>query len=103
MTSRFHDVSIVPDSKLGAIYGADRVNVNSRHHQAVTADRVASGLVVTGMSDDGLVEGLESPAHRWVVGVQWHPERPEPETRGFAESSRLLWEAFASVVRTASE
>jgi len=95
VTSSFHDVSFVPGSKLRAIYGSDRVNVNSRHHQAVTPERVAKGLVVTGTSDDGLVEGLESPAHRWVVGVQWHPERPEIEMPGFADSSRLLFDAFA--------
>jgi putative glutamine amidotransferase len=96
VTSQFHDVALTPGSKLHAIYGSDRIHVNSRHHQAVTADRVAHGLHVTGTTGDGLVEGLESPAHRWVVGVQWHPERPEPETAGFADSSRLLWDAFAT-------
>jgi gamma-glutamyl-gamma-aminobutyrate hydrolase PuuD len=55
------------------------------------------------MSDDSVVEGLESTAHRWVVGVQWHPERPEPETPGFAETSRALWDAFAAAVRLTSE
>jgi gamma-glutamyl-gamma-aminobutyrate hydrolase PuuD len=24
--------------------------------------------------EDGLIEGLESPLHRWVIGVQFHPE-----------------------------
>jgi putative glutamine amidotransferase len=103
VTSSFHDVSLSAGSKLHAVYGSGLIKVNSRHHQAVTLNRVAKGLVVTGTSDDGLVEGLESPAHRWVVGVQWHPERPEPETPGFAESSRLLWQAFASVVRSVSD
>jgi gamma-glutamyl-gamma-aminobutyrate hydrolase PuuD len=46
-----------------------------------------------------MVEGLESRSHRWVVGVQWHPERPEPETPGFAQSSGALWEAFAAAVK----
>ena len=98
ITSSFHDVELVAGSRLAAVYGASRIHANSRHHQAVTADRVAKGLTVTGTSPDGLIEGLESPAHRWVVGVQWHPERPEPETAGFAESSRLLWEAFAAAI-----
>ena len=98
ITSSFHDVSLLSSSKLATIYGAERIHTNSRHHQAVTPDRVQPGLSITGTSDDGIVEGLESTAHRWVVGVQWHPERPEPETPGFAESSRLLWEAFAAAV-----
>ena len=98
VTSSFHDVLLAEGSKLATIYRAERIHTNSRHHQAVTPERVASGLLITGTSDDGIVEGLESTAHRWVVGVQWHPERPEPETLGFAEESRLLWEAFAEAV-----
>ena len=98
VTSRFHDVSLVDGSKLGAIYGAAAVHTNSRHHQGITPDRVANGLTITATTEDGFVEGLESAAHRWVVGVQWHPERPEAETPGFAQASRLLWDAFAMAV-----
>ena len=29
------------------------------------------------MTSGGFTEAVESPLHRWVVGVQWHPERPE--------------------------
>jgi putative glutamine amidotransferase len=103
ITSSFHDVTLAPGSKLAAIYAGERIHTNSRHHQAVTPDRVANGLLITGMSDDSVVEGLESTAHRWVVGVQWHPERPEPETPGFAETSRALWDAFAAAVSSTSE
>ncbi len=99
VTSAFHEVALTPGSKLAAIYGTERILTNSRHHQAVTPERAAQGLAVSGTSDDGLVEGLESAAHRWVVGVQWHPERPERETPGFAASSRSLWDAFAAAVR----
>ena len=27
--------------------------------------------------DNGLIEGLESPEHSWVIGLQCHPERQE--------------------------
>ena len=75
--SRFHDLLIEKDSRLARLVGESRMRTNSRHHQAVTKDGVAPGLVPTAYSPDGLVEGLESPSHRWVVGVQWHPERDE--------------------------
>ncbi len=101
VTSSFHEVVLTPNSKLAAIYGTKRILTNSRHHQAVTPDRAATGLTVTGLSDDGFIEGLESTAHSWVVGVQWHPESPELKTPGFAESSRQLWDAFAAVVLSA--
>jgi putative glutamine amidotransferase len=45
----------------------------SHHHQGV--DRLGEGLVASGWSVlDGLVEAIEAPAARWVLGVQWHPE-----------------------------
>ena len=48
------------------------MQVNSAHHQAV-AD-AAPGLVVNARAPDGVIEGIEDPAHRWFIGVQWHPE-----------------------------
>jgi gamma-glutamyl-gamma-aminobutyrate hydrolase PuuD len=91
--SRWHDVSVEPETKLAAVLGAGRHSVNSRHHQAVTADRVAPGLRVTALSDDGMVEGVEGAGHRWLVGVQWHPERLE-DAPLFISDSRRLFEAF---------
>ena len=63
-----HDITIVPDSVLGRIYG-ERRQVNSLHHQTV-AD-VAPGLNVTATADDGTIEGLELGEN--LVAVQWHP------------------------------
>lgn len=71
--SHAHHVDVVAGTRLAGIVGADRVLVNSDHHQAV--DRVAGGFVVSARSDDGVVEGLEDPEHAWCLGVQWHPER----------------------------
>ena len=99
VTSRWHDIEIERDSKLRAIYETASLRVNSRHHQGVTRECLPPGLVCTAVSADGFVEGIESPAHRWVVGVQWHPERPEAETPGFAESSRRLWQALSVAVQ----
>jgi putative glutamine amidotransferase len=47
--------------------------VNSFHHQAV--DDLGKGVVVSARSaQDDVVEGIEMPGHRFMVGVQWHPE-----------------------------
>ncbi len=71
---RTHPIRILPGSRTSAALGTDALQVNSVHHQAV--DRIASGLVVTATSPDGIVEGVETPADDpwWVLGVQWHPE-----------------------------
>jgi gamma-glutamyl-gamma-aminobutyrate hydrolase PuuD len=34
--------------------------------------------------EDGIIEGLESPAHSWVIGLQCHPERQDEVPRNFA-------------------
>jgi putative glutamine amidotransferase len=44
----------------------------SEHHQAV--DRLGRGLRVSAVAPDGLVEAVEVPGRRLVLGTQWHPE-----------------------------
>ena len=66
-----HAVLLAPGSRLHAVLG-DRAEVATYHHQAV--DQLGAGLVATGWADDGIVEGVELPDRRWVLGVQWHPE-----------------------------
>ncbi|MCL6648946.1 MAG: gamma-glutamyl-gamma-aminobutyrate hydrolase family protein [Chloroflexi bacterium] len=71
-----HPVTVLAGTRLAQALGTSgEVIVNTRHHQAVRAGERAPDLVTTAFSPDGLIEGLESPTHRWVVGVQCHPER----------------------------
>lgn len=94
-----HNATLVPGTKLHAVYGKEQLHVNSRHHQAVTPERLAPGLTISATTDDGLVEGIESDAYTWVVGVQWHPERPDLHIPGFDAEARMLFEAYATAVR----
>ena len=72
-----HSAYVSPGSKLAAIIGLGAVyRVNSWHHQGLReANRSPRLLASAYHPEDGLIEGLESPAHSWVVGVQCHPER----------------------------
>jgi putative glutamine amidotransferase len=109
-----HDVEVAPGSRLREIAGGDRLGVNTFHHQAIA--QVAPGLVVTAKAIEPgvpeLIEAVEAPGCRWVLGVQWHPERmwrtgpahrrlfvelvraargvrvPAPESRGTGAASR---------------
>ena len=65
-----HTVRLARGSRVAGILG-DRVLVRSYHHQGV-ADPGA--LTVTGWADDDTVEAVEDPAHRFAMGVLWHPE-----------------------------
>lgn len=67
-----HAVSIQPKSLLAEAIGVTKVGTNSIHHQAL--DKIGEGLIVSARADDKLIEGVEMPSKRFVLGVQWHPE-----------------------------
>jgi gamma-glutamyl-gamma-aminobutyrate hydrolase PuuD len=71
-TAMIHRVRLDPGSRLAQLIDETSIEVNSLHHQAVKA--VAPRLRVTGTSDDGVIEALESADHRFLIAVQWHPE-----------------------------
>jgi len=83
-TEAGHTVRITLGSLLHRITGAAELAVNSAHHQAVK--ELAPGLVVDAVAPDGVIEGIEAPDRRFVIGVQWHPEYAlsDGDTRLFA-------------------
>jgi len=91
-----HVAAAAPGSLLAAACGTAPHRVNAYHHQAVTDALLAPGLRATA-AIDGFVEAFESASDRWLVGVQWHPERDDvaPEAKG-------IFRAFAAVATGAS-
>ena len=87
-----HTILIEPDCLLRKIVGKSEIEVNSLHHQAL--EEVALGLVVSATAPDGVIEAVEAPGQRWVVGVQFHPEELAP----FYDSSRELFHAFVEAL-----
>ena len=73
----YHHIYISPGSKLAAVVGSGGfVRVNSHHRQGVREAQKSPRLLASAYSlDDGIIEALESPAHRWVIAVQFNPER----------------------------
>lgn len=68
-----HDVRLAEGSLVAAAIGEPVHKTYSHHHQAV--DVLGEGLVATGWATiDDLVEVVELPGRRFVLGVQWHPE-----------------------------
>ena len=67
-----HSIKITPDSSLYNIYGKEKIYVNSFHHQAV--GDAGSRFRVIALSEDGIVEAIESTEYKPIMGVQWHPE-----------------------------
>ncbi len=81
-----HQIYVAPGAKSAAIIGsAGFFKVNSYHHQGLAEAQRAPRLMSTAYSvEDGLVEGVESPEHSWVIGLQCHPERQDEVPRLFA-------------------
>ncbi|MAS92342.1 MAG: hypothetical protein CMO55_04030 [Verrucomicrobiales bacterium] len=69
-----HPVSVEPDSRLFSIVEERDFDVNSSHHQAV--GDLGKNLRIVARSPDGVVEATETTdPDRFLIGVQWHPER----------------------------
>ena len=86
-----HPIQLQPNSLLNQLTDESTTKVNSAHHQAVKV--IGEGFVVTAQSEDGIIEAIENPSKRFVIGVQYHPERmlKEPELRAHGQK---LFEAF---------
>lgn len=88
-----HRVRLDPDSRLAQLIDETSIDVNSLHHQAVKS--VAPRLRVTGKTDDGVIEAIESPERRFLIAVQWHPEEIDE-----IPWVRRLFEGFAKAAGT---
>lgn len=67
-----HDISISQGSRLESILGKTSIGVNSLHHQSVRM--LPQALRAVARSEDGIIEAVEAPRKRFVVGLQCHPE-----------------------------
>lgn len=65
-----HRIVIKENTKLAELLGND-CSVSSFHHSAI--NKLANGLKVSAVSEDGLIEAFEHESLR-IYGVQWNPE-----------------------------
>jgi len=90
----FHSVTIEEDSLLHQILGANELEVNSSHHQAL--DKLAPGLRVLARAPDGIIEAVQMTDKRFFIGVQWHPENLAPTDPQMLDLFRAFVKAAAS-------
>jgi len=86
-----HDVEVLRGTRLREILGHDVLTVNSFHHQAV--QDLGRDLRLSARAGDGVVEGVELPGRRFMIGVQWHPEAMWNQTPDHQELFRALVDA----------
>src|SRR5689334_8194141 len=87
-----HLVRIVPGTPLAEWYGRPTLEVNSYHHQGVR--RLAPHFQAMAHAEDGLVEAFYDLRRRFVVGLQFHPERMLEKYEG----NWRVWQAFGAAI-----
>lgn len=89
-----HPVTLPEGSLLRQLAGTDTVEVNSLHRQGVA--RLAEGVTVEAVADDGLIEGFRvDGARAFALAVQWHPEWQVTEN----QFSLAIFRAFGDACR----
>lgn len=77
--SKVHEVKFRSGSVFERIFGQDKIEVNSFHHQCI--DRLGDGLNADGVSPDGIIEAISLDSNDNVFAVQWHPEMMLPDVK----------------------
>ena len=85
------------NTRARTVYGCDQIYERHRHRYEVNNRFLEAlqkaGLVISGFSEDQLVEMIELPNHPWFLGCQFHPE--------FSSTPRLGHPLFSDFIRAA--
>ena len=68
--SDYHFVNIDSSSKIFKILNRSKIKVNSRHKYKLSN----TDLKISAYSQDNVIEAIEVPNKKYIIGVQWHPE-----------------------------
>lgn len=90
-----HPVTLTEGGLLHKLTGSDNVMVNSLHAQGVA--KLADGVSVEAVADDGLIEAFQvDDVPGFALAVQWHPEWRVMEN----ETSKAIFKAFGDACRS---
>ncbi len=67
-----HAVEIVPETRLAAIIGKHRLEVNTFHREAIA--QLSPAVLASAYAEDGIVEAIEVTSSSFAIGLQWHQE-----------------------------
>ena len=88
-------MDVLPGTRLRAILGRDRVAGEQLPPPGGEASWARASSLSARGRDDGVIEGMERPDRRFVIGVQWHPESFWDQPPGF----QPLFEALVNAAR----
>lgn len=65
-----HEVKIIRNTLLYKILKKDKILVNSRHNSVISK----TNYRVSSIAKDNVIESIEDPNYKFLLGLQWHPE-----------------------------
>lgn len=83
-----HPITIIKNTPLYSWYNTENIMVNTYHHQGIKD--IGPELSIMAVAPDGLIEGIYHPKYKFVVGLQFHPERMYQEYQG----NKLVFKSF---------
>jgi CTP synthase len=90
---------LMAHTKAYAAYGCAEIYERHRHRYEVNNEFLetleSAGLIVSGISEDKLVEMVELPEHPWFVACQFHPEFTSTPRDGHPLFSQFIHAACA--------
>lgn len=69
-----HLIKINKESMIYQFIQKEEIQVNSIHSMIATKEQVEPYAKITSYSEDGLVESIELPNKKFILGIKWHPE-----------------------------
>lgn len=66
------DIVVERHSRLFELLRSEHERVNALHHQSINL--LGVGLDVVARDQYGIIQAIEHPGYRFLLGVQWHPE-----------------------------
>lgn len=66
-----HSIEIIENTLLFNIVKEKKTDVNSRHNYHIDG---VKNFIISAYSSDGIIEAIEYPNKKFVLGLQWHPE-----------------------------
>ena len=85
-----HKIRIAKGTLLYNILGLEEIMVNSRHSYSISSPGVH---MVSAMSEDSIIEGIEARDKKFNIGVQWHPESLDDQ------NTSNLFDAFVEAAK----
>lgn len=88
-----HYINIKSNTKLKKILNKTKIYVNSLHYNYIDINNKFNNLKISAVSEDNIIEAVEFPGKKFIVGLEWHPEYL------LDSNSKKIFQSFISSIK----